>query len=218
MILGGTSGISQFYEHGFYDWVIFCDEPIQYPDENPMLGIYLVPEIDVSPSMTAKIMKANVKLVHLSKYRGLKEDEKYNQVHVSLRKDFNNMIRELFGPDISPDDFSDVHLEDTPLYEKYKDDTMDAKGCLAYKSKDGEVPVMATGLYRQVQTPEVNENYVNSSVMLPRGNTYSRWKFIGSKRDASGNDVGNMTTTPYLTRANILLSLMMGRSENCRKF
>ena len=32
LMLGGTSDISQFCEHGFYDWVIFSDEPIQYPD------------------------------------------------------------------------------------------------------------------------------------------------------------------------------------------
>ena len=29
---GGNSDISQFYEHGFYDWVMFREEPIQYPD------------------------------------------------------------------------------------------------------------------------------------------------------------------------------------------
>ena len=41
LMLGGTSDISQFWEHGFYDWVMFRDEPIQYPDENLVLGIYL---------------------------------------------------------------------------------------------------------------------------------------------------------------------------------
>ena len=29
---GGTSDIIQFYMHGFYDWVMFRDDPIQYPD------------------------------------------------------------------------------------------------------------------------------------------------------------------------------------------
>ena len=33
VMLGGTSDISQFYYHGFYDWVMFRDDPIQYPDE-----------------------------------------------------------------------------------------------------------------------------------------------------------------------------------------
>ena len=29
VMLGGTSDISQFCEHGFYDWVMFRDNPIQ---------------------------------------------------------------------------------------------------------------------------------------------------------------------------------------------
>ena len=62
--LGGTSDISQLCEHGFYDWFMFRDKPIEYHDENPMLGRYLGPEIDVGPSMTAKIMKSNSEVVH----------------------------------------------------------------------------------------------------------------------------------------------------------
>ena len=49
LMLGGTYNISQFYEHGLYDGVIFRDEPIQYPDENPVLSRYLGPAIDVGP-------------------------------------------------------------------------------------------------------------------------------------------------------------------------
>ena len=48
VMLGGTSDISQFCEHGFYDWVMFWYDPIQYPDENPVLSRYLGPAIDVS--------------------------------------------------------------------------------------------------------------------------------------------------------------------------
>ena len=82
MISNGTSDISQFCEHGFYDWVMFRDNPIQYPDENPVLGRYLGPAIDAVPAMTDTIMKANGGVVHRSTYRGLKEDEKYNQYHL----------------------------------------------------------------------------------------------------------------------------------------
>ena len=38
---------------------------------------------------------------------------------------------------------------------------------------------MATGLDRKVPMTEVNDNYVNASVMLPRGNSYARGKVIG---------------------------------------
>ena len=32
VMLGGNSDISQFWEHGLYDWVMFRDKTIQYPD------------------------------------------------------------------------------------------------------------------------------------------------------------------------------------------
>ena len=57
---------------------------------------------------------------------------------------------------------------------------------------------MAIGLYREVPTLEVNENYVNSSVMFPRGNSYARGKVIGRKRDADGNAVGRTNYNPIL--------------------
>ena len=71
-MLGVTSDISQFCEHGFYDWVMFRDDPIEYPDENPVLGRYLGPAIDVGPEMTANLMKGNGEVMHLLKCRGLK--------------------------------------------------------------------------------------------------------------------------------------------------
>ena len=42
---------------------------------------------------------------------------------------------------------------------------------------------MTNGLDRKVPTPEGNENYVNDSVMLPRGNSYARGKVIVRKID-----------------------------------
>ena len=80
----------------------------------------------------------------------------------------------------------------------YADYTMDEEGGLEDKSEDTDIPVMATGLYHQVQITEVNENYVNYSVMLPRGNTYARGKVIGRKIYASGNAVGRRNKYPII--------------------
>ena len=75
VLLGGTSNISQFCEHGFYDWVMFRDKPIQYPGENTVLGRYLGPTIYVGPAMTTKIMKSNREVVYRMTYCVLKEDD-----------------------------------------------------------------------------------------------------------------------------------------------
>ena len=62
-MLGGTYDISKLCEHGFYDWFMFREDRIQYPDENPVLGRYLVLAIDVGPEMTSKIVKSNCEVV-----------------------------------------------------------------------------------------------------------------------------------------------------------
>ena len=146
--------------------------------------------------MIAKPMKLNGDVVHRSTYCGLNEDEWINQAHILLRREFDSNTKESFGQDISPDNYPDVDLEDTPLYEMYEDYTTDLKGGLAGNTKDDEDPAMDTLLDREVPTPELNENYVNNSVMLPRGNIYARGKVIGRKRYADGNSVGRKNDNP----------------------
>ena len=43
---------------------MFRDDPIQYPDENTVLGRYLGPAIGVGLEITANIMKENGEVVH----------------------------------------------------------------------------------------------------------------------------------------------------------
>ena len=48
---------------------------------------------------------------------------------------------------------------------------MDEEGGLADKSKGNEIPVMYTGLYHQVPTPEENGNYVTHQSCFQEGIT-----------------------------------------------
>ena len=57
----------------------------------------------------------------------------------------------MFRPDISPYNFLDVNLEDTPLFDMYEDDTIDAEGDLIGKNEDEENLIMDTGLYIEAQ-------------------------------------------------------------------
>ena len=100
----------------------------------------------------------------------------------------------------------------------YEDNTTDAEGGLVDKSEDDDIPVMATGLDRQVPAPKVNENYVNSSVMLPRGNTYARGKVIGQKIYASGNAVGSMNDNPILDTCKYHVEFDDGEVSELMKF
>ena len=111
------------------------------------------PAIDVGPAMTAKIMKGNGEVVHRSIYRGFKEYKWTNQACIFLRKELDSNIKDRFGPDVSPDNFPDVNLEDTPLYEMCEDETTDAEGGLEGNTEDDEEPAMDTGFEIKVPMP-----------------------------------------------------------------
>ena len=64
VLSGETSNISQFCELSFYKWVMLCNEPVAFPDENPVLGRFLGIAIDVGPAMTTKILKHNGEVVY----------------------------------------------------------------------------------------------------------------------------------------------------------
>ena len=74
---GETSDISQFCELGFYEWIMFREEPdhAQFPVDSPILGRYLGPAINVGPVMTAKILKSNGEVIFRSTYRALTDVE-----------------------------------------------------------------------------------------------------------------------------------------------
>ncbi len=72
---GEMSDISQFCEFAFYDWIMFRDQPVAFPDDNPVLGCYFGPAIDVGPALTDKILKANGEVLYRSTYRALTDLE-----------------------------------------------------------------------------------------------------------------------------------------------
>ena len=117
-----------------------------------------------------------------------------NQVYILLGKE----MEDRFGQEISPDNFPYLNLEDTLLYEIYENNITDVKGGLAGNTKEYNDPDMATGLDLEVPTPEINDNYVNALVLLPRRHSCAREKVIGRKRDAYENDVGRTNENPIL--------------------
>ena len=91
-----------------------------------------------------------------------------------------------------------MNLEDTPLYEMYEDNTTDVGGGLAGNTKYDEDPAMTTGLHLEVPTPEVNDNNVNVSVILPRVTSYAGGQVIRRKIYVYGNAVGRTNDYPIL--------------------
>ena len=44
---GETDDISEFYKHGWYDWIKLRDTTVAYPESKLVLGRYLGPSTDI---------------------------------------------------------------------------------------------------------------------------------------------------------------------------
>ncbi len=51
-----TADISQFFKHGWYEWVKFCSTTIAILEVPLVHGKHLGPSIDLDPAMTTKIL------------------------------------------------------------------------------------------------------------------------------------------------------------------
>ncbi len=147
-------------------------------------------------------------------YRALTDGERTNAAHVLGCVKFDHNIQDKFGPEISPDDFPDLNIPNTPEHDNFndvnyagRDDewvkrwrefTGDGLANGLTSNADNKPPTPSLSVDGELPTPEADDNYVNASFILPRGNALARGTVIGRKRDAQGNPIGNANTNPIL--------------------
>ena len=102
---GEISDTSQFFEHGLHEWVKFRDETVPYLDDNPVLGRYLGPSIDVGPALTAKSLKKNEQVDHSSTYRVLTPDEWESCAENAACDHFDMVVTSKLGASAIVDEF-----------------------------------------------------------------------------------------------------------------
>jgi hypothetical protein len=137
-----------------------------------------------------------------------------NAAHILRQTDFDLNIQDKFVPETNPDDFPNRDIPDTPELGNFDDVDYSgrddewvahwhafmgeglADGLLS--DADDEIPTPSLGVDVILPTPEAGDNYVNASLMLPRGNLPARETVIGQKRDAQGDPIGN-------TNANLIM-------------
>ena len=64
VVSGKTADISPFALFKWYEWVMFRDTLVPFPDDQMVLGRDLGPAIDIGPAMTRKILKENGHIVY----------------------------------------------------------------------------------------------------------------------------------------------------------
>lgn len=186
IVSGETADISPLVQFHWYEWVMFRDTSVTYPDDYLVLGRDLGPAIDVGPAMTRKVLKANGQVVYRSTVRSLTPDEMADATAKEAREKFTESVNSILGDSFKYEDFSnDPELEsfETPIYDRYEDEV------------DGGMPEVPDELDEDVDT---HDQYVGAEVTLPIGGRMMNAKVRGRKRMADGSVVGRANANPIL--------------------
>ncbi len=87
----------------------------------------------------------------------------------------------------------DRHLARGQLEEVGLIDTPDTQPYLDNQQTDKTFPVL-----KEEVTPEAGDKYIQASIMIPRGNTFTRGTVVSCKCDAEGNTIGRAYDNPIL--------------------
>ena len=180
-VLGVTPDISAFAEFGWYQWVMFRDTSVTYPEDNEVLGRYLGPSFDIGPAMTAKILKANGQVVHRSTLRGLTEEELLSDEHKKLREEYDKGINVKLGERIKENEIPEEY--DTPSFEAYEDDVD---------------PLQDYSPDREDVDVDAYDRYLNAEVLLPKGDKMVTATVKQRKLNEDGQYIGKANANPIL--------------------
>ena len=97
LVSGETADISPFSLFKWYEWVMFCDTSVPFPDNQMVLGCDLGPAIDIGPAMTCKIIKENGHIVYRSTVRHLTPNEWKDADMMTWHCDFDQKVQQLLG-------------------------------------------------------------------------------------------------------------------------
>jgi hypothetical protein len=183
-----TTDISPFAAFKWYEWVLFRDTSVTYPDDTMVLGCDLGPAIDIRPTMTRKVLKANRKVVYRSTIRGLSPDEMADETMTKEREKFNESVKKLLGDSFKYEDFTnDPELESLGPH------------CLNHmRMKKERRPALTPEDDDEADLDTYDQYVVGAEVVLPIGDTMRNAKVRGRKRQSDGTLLGKAHSNPIL--------------------
>ena len=192
ILSGQTADISPFVECKWYEFVRWYDIKAQFPQPREKYGRWLGPSLDVGPAMTAKILKENGQVLHLSTYRPLNDNELTDANELAEQSAFDQNIATTIGQPMTQERLK-ILDSDTPTYPHFHDVEGDVqfdderKGAWHTKGKE-----------MQETTPEDLDNYVGAQVNLPRQGGMMSGTVKRRARTADGRVMGMANDNPIL--------------------
>jgi hypothetical protein len=178
---GNTPDISNLVEYRWYQWVKFREVNNKFPNFDEVLGHYCGRSPDVGSTTFYNVLNNNGNALQHTIIRLLTQSELNSEVEIKVQKEFDQKIEQKLGPGAKPSDY----LEDsdaTPEYENYADDTSAEPGM--QEANDFETDAF--------------DKYLGAETLLSKRDNMFRGIVKARKRDADGNPIGKLNSSPLL--------------------
>ncbi len=133
--------------------------------------------------MTAKILTPMGKVIHRSTYRPLMPNELTDPVKQDCMTALFWTAEEWWGNHLVRGQLEEVGLIDMPDPQPYLDNQQTDKTFPALKEE---------------VAPKAGDKYIQTTIMIPHGNTFSHGTVVSCKHDAEGHIIGRALDNPIL--------------------
>ena len=133
--------------------------------------------------MTAKALKPNGQLLHVSTYRPLSDDEMQHPGEKRKRDQYDSMLRKKLGKLLSVADLEELGIH-TPEYELYEDDHEGG-----HQHADNAEDLV---------TEEMGDQCIGAEVSLPKNGQLCTGKVIHRQCNDCGDVIGKANQNPIL--------------------
>ena len=146
---------------------------MKHPEDKWKLGRCLGPSRDIGPALTAKVLKCNGDVRHLTTLRPLSEEEREDVKVKEAMTAFDNNIEIKLGGSAKAEDIADDIEIETPTWNEYQDDN------------DGGYAMPLAE--RDELDEDTCDNCIGASVQLAIGDKVMLGQVKGRKRDRDGH-------------------------------
>ena len=94
VMTGATYDISHLCKFTWYDWVMYNEEKVGFPEDKEVLGRYLgATDPGVGSTMSYQILRPSGRVVHRRTIRLLTPQEWEDEDHEKLRNEFDSQVK-----------------------------------------------------------------------------------------------------------------------------
>lgn len=221
-VTGDTSDISDLAYYSHYEPVFYYD-PSDFPQENRLLGRWLLPAVNVGQALCYWILTKSGYVVARSTVQPLTKSEKHDSIVTKQIEDFDKSVAERIstvedanfpdnesieqpaeGKEFPPEAEDDINNNDNNNNNNNNNENNVSEETENNANNDN------TNSDDEI---EMSDEYLNVEVLRPIGDEVKQARVVARKRDAEGRKIGKHNNNPLLDTREYIIEFPDGERD-----